>query len=64
MNWKWLLTPGEPRQRYVLLVSIGVVLMMSVTYPIWQAGGRGMAAFVAIAATILSHLSAKFIMER
>jgi len=47
----------------VLLVSIGVVLMMSLTYPIWYPGGRGMAAFAAIAATILSHFSAKMIMR-
>ncbi|GAB4271695.1 MAG: hypothetical protein Kow0013_24660 [Pararhodobacter sp.] len=64
MNWKWLLTAGEPRPRYVLLVAIGVVLMMSLTYPIWSPGGRGMAAFVAVAAVILSHLSAKFLMRR
>ena len=29
MNWKWLLTAAEPRPRYVLLVVIGVVLMMT-----------------------------------
>lgn len=63
MNMKWLLTAGEPRPRYVLLVAIGVVLMMSLTYPIWYPGGRGMAAFAAIAATILSHISAKLVMK-
>jgi hypothetical protein len=63
MNWKWLLSAGEPRPRYVLLVSIGVVLMMSLTYSIWYPGGRGMAAFAAVCAVILSHLSAKFIMR-
>lgn len=64
MNLHWLLTAAEPRPRYVLLVVIGVVLMMTLTYPIWHPGGRGMAAFAAIAAIILSHLSAKFIMRR
>lgn len=64
MNWKYWLTAGEPRPRYVLLVAIGVVLMMSITYPFWQAGGRGMAAFAAVAAVILSHVSAKTIMRR
>lgn len=64
MNWKWLLTAGEPRPRYVLLVAVGVVLMMSITYPVWQPGGRGMAAFVAVLAVVLSHLSAKFLMRR
>ena len=64
MDWKWLLTASEPRPRYVLLVVIGVVLMMTLTYPIWQQGGRGMAVFVAVAAVVLSHLSAKFVMRR
>ena len=63
MNTKWLLSAGEPRLRYVLLVAIGVVLMMSLTYPIWYPGGRGMAAFVAIMAVIFSHISAKLIMK-
>jgi hypothetical protein len=64
MNWKWLLSAGEPRPRYVLLVAIGVVLMMSLTYPIWYPGGRVMAAVVAVMAVILSHLSAKMVMRR
>lgn len=64
MNLRWLLNAAEPRPRYVLLVAIGVVLMMTLTYPIWQPGGRGMAAFAAICAVILSHLSAKFVMRR
>ena len=64
MNWKWLLTPGEPRGRYGLLVAVGVVLMMSLTYSVWYPGGPGMAAFAAIAAVVLSHLSAKFLMRR
>jgi len=63
MNWKWLLSAAEPRPRYVLLVSIGTVLMMTLTYGIWAPGGRGMAAFAAICAVILSHLSAKYIMR-
>ena len=64
MNWKWLLSAGEPRLRYVLLLAIGVVLMMTLSYPFWVAGGRGMAAFAAVLAVILSHLSAKFVMRR
>jgi hypothetical protein len=63
MNWKFWLTAGEPRPRYVLLVSIGVVLMMSLTYSVWYPGGPGMAAFAAVTATILSHVSAKMIMR-
>ena len=64
MNWKFWLSAGEPRPRYVLLVAIGVVVMMALTWPIWSPGGRGMAAFAAVAATIISHVSAKMIMRR
>jgi len=64
MNWKWLLSPAEPRARYVMLVAIGVVVMMMVSYPMWAPGGRIMAAFAAIAAVIISHVSAKLIMKR
>ncbi|BDW85365.1 hypothetical protein [Roseicyclus marinus] len=64
MNMKFWLTAGEPRPRYALLVAIGVVIMMSLTYPIWQPGGPGMAAFAAVTATIISHVSAKLIMRR
>ena len=63
MDWKWLLTASEPRPRYVLLVAIGTVLMMTLTYGIWGPGGRGMAAFAAVCAVVLSHLSAKYIMR-
>lgn len=63
MDWKWLLTEGEPRPRYVLLVAIGVVLMMLLTSPIWYPGGPGMAAFAAMAAAIISHVLAKLIMR-
>jgi len=64
MNWKWLLSTAEPRSRYVLLVAIGVVLMMTITYSIWAPGGRIMAAFAAVAATVISHVSAKLIMKQ
>ncbi|MBN8291330.1 hypothetical protein JI664_05095 [Rhodobacter sp. NTK016B] len=63
MNLKWWLSTAEPRSRYVLLVAIGVVLMMTLTYSIWYPGGRGMAAFAAICAVILSHVSAKLVMR-
>jgi hypothetical protein len=64
MNMKFWLTSGEPRARYALLVSIGVVLMMGLTYPVWQPGGPGLAAFAAVTATIISHVSAKLIMRK
>ncbi|MCC5989137.1 MAG: hypothetical protein JJT95_15800 [Pararhodobacter sp.] len=63
MNWKYWLSAGEPRARYVLLMAVGVVLMMSISYPFWAPGGRGMAAFAAVAAVILAHVSAKSIMR-
>lgn len=63
MDWKFWLTAGEPRTRYVLLVALGVVLMMSITWPVWNPGGPGMAAFVAIMAVIIAHVSAKLIMK-
>lgn len=63
MNWKWLLSAGEPRPRYVLLVAIGVVLMMTITYSIWAPGGRVMAAVAAVMAVVISHVSAKLIMR-
>jgi|GEM_PF-6756027 len=55
MNWKWLLTTGEFRSRYGLLVAIGGVLMVSLSDLIWFPGDRGMPAFAAIAAVILSQ---------
>jgi len=63
MNWKFWLTAGEPRPRYVLLVAVGVVLMMTITWPVWNPGGAGMAAFVAVMAVIIAHVSAKLIMK-
>lgn len=64
MNWKFWLTAGEPRPRYALLVAIGVVLMMTLTYPVWHPGGAGMAAFSAVTAIVISHVSAKMIMRK
>ena len=63
MNWKFWLTPAEPRLRYALLMVVGVVLMMTLTWPSWNPGEPGMAAFVAVAAVIIAHVSAKMIMR-
>jgi hypothetical protein len=63
MNLKYWLTPAQPRLRYALLVTVGVVLMMTLTRPIWYPGGPWMAAFAAVAAVIISHVSAKLIMR-
>lgn len=64
MNLKFWLTAGEPRARYALLVALGVVMMMTLTYPVWQPGGPGLAAFAAVTATVISHVSAKLIMRK
>jgi hypothetical protein len=63
MNWKFWLTAAEPRPRYALLVAIGVVILMTLTYGIWQPGGPGLAAFSAVVATVVSHVSAKLVMR-
>jgi hypothetical protein len=65
MAWlSWLVTPAEPRTRYAILVAIGVVMLMGVSYPVWYPGGPWMAAFAAVAATVISAASAKMIMRQ
>jgi len=64
MNWKYWLSAAEPRPRYAMLVAMGVLVMMSVTYPFWGAAGRGMAALVAMVAVVLAHVSAKMLMRK
>jgi hypothetical protein len=63
-NLRWWLTAAEPRQRYVLLMAVGVMVMMSITYPVWYPGGPGMAAVTAMMAVVIAHVSAKLIMRR
>ena len=63
MNWKFWLTAAEPRSRYALLVAFGVVILMTLTYGVWYPGGPGLAAFSAVVATIVSHVSAKLVMR-
>jgi hypothetical protein len=64
MNWKYWLTPAEPRPRYALLLALGVVILMTLTYGVWAPGGPALAAFSAVVAVIVSHVSAKLIMTR
>jgi len=64
MNWKFWLTASEPRSRYALLVALGTVILMVLTYSVWYPGGPGLAAFATIAAIIVAHVSAKIIMKR
>jgi hypothetical protein len=63
VNWKFWLTPAEPRLRYALLVAIGTVFLMTLTYSIWHPGGPALAAFAAVSAVIAAHVSAKLIMK-
>jgi ABC-type transport system involved in cytochrome bd biosynthesis fused ATPase/permease subunit len=63
MNWKFWLTPAEPRSRYALLMALGVVILMTLTYGVWYPGGRVLAAFATVAAVIVAHVSAKLIMR-
>ncbi len=64
MDWKFWLSGSEPRPRYALLVALGVMLLMALTYSVWQPGGPVLAAFAAIVAVIIAHISAKLIMRR
>jgi hypothetical protein len=62
VNWKYWLTPAEPRMRYALLMALGVVILMTLTYGVWYPGGPGMATFATITAIVVAHVSAKLIM--
>ncbi|MEM7724243.1 MAG: hypothetical protein AAF376_18010 [Pseudomonadota bacterium] len=62
MNWKYWLTPAEPRLRYALLVALGAFILMTLTYSVWYPGGPGLASFAAIMAIVVAHVSAKMIM--
>jgi hypothetical protein len=63
MNWKYWLTPAEPRLRYTLLLALGVVILMTLTYGVWYPGGPVLAMFATITAIIIAHVSAKLIMK-
>jgi len=63
MNWKFWLAPAEPRMRYALLLALGVVILMTLTYGVWYPGGPGLAAFAAVVAIVVAHVSAKMIMR-
>ena len=64
MNWKFWLTASEPRPRYAFLVALGTVILMALTYSVWFPGGNTLAAFAAVVAVIVAHVSAKIIMSR
>ena len=62
-DMRWWLKPAEPRSRYILLMSVGVLVMMSISYPVWGPGGPVMAALTAMMAVVFAHVSAKLIMR-
>ena len=64
MDWKFWLTAAEPRSRYAILVALGTMLLMTVTYGVWYPGGPTLAAFAAVVAVVVAHISAKLIMRR
>lgn len=64
MNWKFWLTAAEPRARYAVLVALGTVILMTLTYGVWRPGGPALAAFAAVVAIIIAHVSAKLIMRK
>lgn len=64
MNWKFWLTASEPRARYALLLAFGVFVLMWLTYGVWYPGGPALAAFAAIVAIVVAHVSAKLIMRK
>ena len=64
MDWKFWLTAAEPRLRYALLVAFGTTILMVLTYGVWHPGGPALAAFAAITAIIVAHVSAKIIMRK
>ncbi len=64
MNWRWLLTPGEPRTPWVLMTALMTVILMTVTAPYWQAGGPVVAAIAAAFAAGLSAVTSKLVLEK
>ena len=63
MNWKYWLTAAQPRPRYAILVALGAIILMTLTYSVWHPGGPVLAAFAAISSIIIAHVSAKLIMR-
>jgi hypothetical protein len=57
-----LADPGGAAVRYALLMALGVVILMTLTYGIWYPGGPGLATFATITAIVVAHVSAKLIM--
>ncbi|MEM1365302.1 MAG: hypothetical protein AAGH82_06075 [Pseudomonadota bacterium] len=64
MNWRWMLTPGEPRMPWILMTAIMTFMLMFVTRPFWVAGGPVTAAIAAMFAVAVSAVSSKLILEK
>jgi hypothetical protein len=63
MNLRWLITPGEPRAPWAIMTALMTFGLMTVTSPLWQAGGPIVAAIAAVFAVGLSSVLSKIVLE-
>lgn len=63
MNWKWLITPGNPRGPWAIMTALMTFGLMTVTRPFWMAGGPIVAAVAAVFAVGLSSVLSKIVLE-
>lgn len=64
MNFRWLLTPGEPRPHWIAMTAIMTLILMFITRPFWLSGGPIVAAIAAMFAVGVSSVSSKMILEK
>ncbi|MGB0661832.1 MAG: hypothetical protein ACPGNV_16880 [Mangrovicoccus sp.] len=64
MNFRWLLTPGEPRLPWIAMTVLMTFILMYVTRPFWMAGGPIVAAMAAMFAVAASAVTSKMILEK
>jgi hypothetical protein len=64
MNWKYWLTPAEPRRGVTRCFwRLGVVILMTLTYGVWYPGGPVLAMFATIRRDRRGACVAKLIMR-
>lgn len=63
MNWKWLLSAGNPRVPWAVMTALMTFGLMVVTAPFWRAGGPIVAAIAAAFAVGLSSVLSKMVLE-
>lgn len=63
MNWRWIITPGEPRLPWIAMTTLMTFMLMFITRPFWMAGGPFVAAMAAMGAVAMSSVSSKKILE-